>query len=76
MTDIVVPADLWEPELEGVLLAWLYPDGAEVPEGEVIVELMVEKVQHELEAPAAGVLRHGVEEEALIRCGQVIGTIE
>lgn len=76
MTDIVVPADLWEPELEGVLLAWLYPDGAQVPEGETIVELMVEKTQYELEAPAGGTLRHSVGEEALIVPGQTIGKIE
>ena len=48
MTDIVVPADLWDTEDEGVLFLWVYPDGARVGNGKLIAEITVEKAQLEL----------------------------
>ncbi len=76
MTDIIIPEDLWEEDIEGTLIAWLYADGAAVQQGEPVAELMVEKVQHELAAPATGKLVHVCEEEALIRKGQTVARIE
>ncbi|WP_417318898.1 lipoyl domain-containing protein [Emcibacter sp.] len=74
--DIIIPEDLWEEDVEGTLLAWLYDEGASVAEGEAIVEIMTEKVQHEICAPAAGKLVRKVEEETLVNKGDVIGRIE
>jgi pyruvate/2-oxoglutarate dehydrogenase complex dihydrolipoamide acyltransferase (E2) component len=76
MTDIVVPPDLWEGDDEGVLLTWVYADGALVERGKLITELMVEKAQLELSAPASGRLRILAQPESVIRKGQVIGRIE
>ena len=76
MTDIVVPADLWDSEDEGVLFLWVYPDGSVVEKGRLIAELTVEKAQLELNAPASGRLKILVQPETIIRKGQVLGTIE
>jgi pyruvate/2-oxoglutarate dehydrogenase complex dihydrolipoamide acyltransferase (E2) component len=76
MTDIVVPADLWDSEDEGVLFLWVYPDGSLVEQGKLIAELTVEKAQLELTAPASGRLKILVQPETIIRKGQVLGTID
>jgi pyruvate/2-oxoglutarate dehydrogenase complex dihydrolipoamide acyltransferase (E2) component len=76
MTDVVVPKDLWDTEDEGVLLTWVYQDGAVVQQGKLIAELMVEKAQLELEAPASGRLRILVQPDAVIKKGQVLAKIE
>jgi pyruvate/2-oxoglutarate dehydrogenase complex dihydrolipoamide acyltransferase (E2) component len=75
MTDIVVPADLWDTEDEGVLFLWVYSDGAVVEKGKLIAELTVEKAQLELLAPASGTLKILVAPESIIKKGQVLGTI-
>lgn len=76
MTDVCIPTDIWESQLEGVITAWLYDDGAAVAAGDVIAELMSEKVSFALEAPAAGRLRILVAPEVGIRPGQVVARIE
>jgi pyruvate/2-oxoglutarate dehydrogenase complex dihydrolipoamide acyltransferase (E2) component len=76
MTDIVVPADLWDTEDEGVLFLWVYPDGSRVEKGKLIAEITVEKAQLELNAPATGRLKILVQPETIIRKGQVLGRIE
>jgi pyruvate/2-oxoglutarate dehydrogenase complex dihydrolipoamide acyltransferase (E2) component len=75
MTDIVVPADLWDTDDEGVLFLWVYPDGAVVEKGKLIAELTVEKAQLELTAPASGRLRILVQPESIIKKGDVLGQI-
>jgi pyruvate/2-oxoglutarate dehydrogenase complex dihydrolipoamide acyltransferase (E2) component len=76
MTDIVVPADLWDTEDEGVLFLWVYPDGTLVEQGRLIAEITVEKAQLELTAPASGRLKILVPPETIIRKGQVLGRID
>ncbi|MFC3053321.1 lipoyl domain-containing protein [Kordiimonas pumila] len=74
--DIQIPADFWEEDVEGVISSWLYDDGDTVEKGDVIVEVMVEKVMHELEAPASGILKQLVAEEEPAAKGSVVGRIE
>ena len=74
-TDVIIPGDMWEEDGEGVITSWLVSDGAQVEEGALIAELMVEKVQYELAAPASGTLKIGKEEEEVINKGDVIGQI-
>jgi pyruvate/2-oxoglutarate dehydrogenase complex dihydrolipoamide acyltransferase (E2) component len=75
--DIKVPDELWEDAaLEGVVLVWIYADGSTVKEGDVLMELTVEKAQLEIKAPATGLLKILAEPETVIRMGEVIGTIE
>lgn len=77
MTDIVIPADLWEDEeAEGVITAWLFENGERVDEGTVVAEVMVEKVSYELASPAAGALKILVEAEQPLKPGLVVGKVE
>jgi pyruvate/2-oxoglutarate dehydrogenase complex dihydrolipoamide acyltransferase (E2) component len=74
--DIVVPEELWGDTLEGVMLTWIYKDGATVQKGQVIGELMVEKAQLELHAPATGRLRILTAPETVVGRSHVLGRIE
>lgn len=74
--DVLVPADLWDTDQEGVIVNWLYATGATVEEGQLIAELAVEKTQLELTAPASGRLTVLAPAETVIRKGQIIGRID
>lgn len=75
--DIKAGTDLWDdPSLEGVVLMWSYADGAAVNEGDVLLEIAVEKAQLEVKSPATGKLRIRAAPEAIIRIDDVLGTIE
>ncbi|MDB6091407.1 MAG: hypothetical protein JWN85_4191 [Gammaproteobacteria bacterium] len=76
MTDITVPEDLWDSDDEGVILMWTYADGALVETGKLLAELMVEKAQLEVTAPASGRLRILAPADTVVRKGTVIGRIE
>jgi pyruvate/2-oxoglutarate dehydrogenase complex dihydrolipoamide acyltransferase (E2) component len=55
---------------------WYARDGETVAAGQVVAEVMVEKVSNDVEAPVAGVLRVLAAEEQAVRQGDVIATIE
>jgi pyruvate/2-oxoglutarate dehydrogenase complex dihydrolipoamide acyltransferase (E2) component len=74
--DIVVPQEMWGDSLEGVVVTWIYKDGATVAQGQPIAEIMVEKAQLELVAPASGRLRILAVPETVIGREQVVGRIE
>lgn len=65
-----------DPGASGVVATWFARDGEAVAAGQVVAELMVDKVSVDVEAPVAGVLRTLVEEEGEATQGQVIATIE
>lgn len=76
-TDVIIPSDLWdEDDPSGSTVLWLCADGAEVRQGEVIAEILVEKVTLELESPASGRLRILVEAESVVNKGDLIARIE
>jgi pyruvate/2-oxoglutarate dehydrogenase complex dihydrolipoamide acyltransferase (E2) component len=61
---------------EGTLVEWLVQDGEQVSEGQVIYRLETDKVENDVESPAAGVIHlTGVEGE-LYDVGATIGEIE
>lgn len=72
---VTVPTDLWEEDSEAVITSWLVSNGGTVTEGQLIAEIMVEKVQHEIRSPAAGTITLGKEAEAVISKGDEIATI-
>ncbi len=74
-TPLAVPDDQWQDDEECVVM-WLYEDGDLVAAGTVVCELAVAKVDIELAAPAAGLLRIVVPEETPVRKGDVIAVIE
>lgn len=73
--DIIVPADLWEGDEEAVVTAWLVGDGAAVEAGQLLAEIMVEKVQHEIRSPAKGTVTIEMDVDAIVRKGSVLGTV-
>lgn len=76
-TDVIIPADLWdENDKTGSIVLWLYADGAAVKQGDLIAEVLVEKVTLELEAPASGTLRIRVEPEVVVNKGDTVAVIE
>lgn len=75
--DITVPLDLWvDASLEGVVLVWIYSDGATVKKDDVLLEVTVEKAQLEIRSPASGRLTILAQPETIIRLGDVLGRIE
>lgn len=74
--DIRVPQDVWGDSLEGVVVTWIYQNGATVSEGQPIAEVMVEKAQIEIVAPASGRLTILAVPETVIGRSQIVGRIE
>ena len=60
---------------DATLAAWVAADGAYVQAGEVIYTLETDKVQSDVEAPVAGVLRHIGVEGATYDVGVTVGEI-
>jgi len=75
-TAIILGQDMWDSDDDGVVTTWLYSDGALVKEGDVIAEVMVEKVEMEVVAPASGTLRISAKAEDVVSKGGSIGHIE
>jgi pyruvate/2-oxoglutarate dehydrogenase complex dihydrolipoamide acyltransferase (E2) component len=65
-----------EPEAEGVLATWFVSDGDQVASGQLLGEVMVEKVSGDVVAPAAGRVRLLVTEDQATRQGAVIARVE
>lgn len=61
---------------EGTLVEWLVSDGQTVNVGDVLYRIETDKVENEIEAPAAGVVHlSGVEGETY-EVGTQIGSID
>ncbi|MGD8279892.1 MAG: lipoyl domain-containing protein [Gemmatimonadota bacterium] len=75
MKEIRVPQP-GDAVMEGTLVEWLAADGARVEDGEPIYLLETDKVEMEIQAPCAGVLRHIGQEGEVYPVGELIGTIE
>jgi pyruvate dehydrogenase E2 component (dihydrolipoyllysine-residue acetyltransferase) len=61
---------------EATLIDWLVADGEPVSVGQSICEIETEKATQELEAEAAGVLRHAVAVDETVAAGTVIAYID
>lgn len=60
---------------EGAVAEWFVPDGGTVAVGELLYKMETEKITLEVEAEAAGVVRHGVPEGTKTTPGALIGYI-
>ncbi|MEY4371898.1 MAG: hypothetical protein RL219_667 [Actinomycetota bacterium] len=60
---------------EGTLIEWMVPDGAQVEAGQIIYRLETDKVENDIESPAAGVLRISGVEGEVYEVGTQIGEI-
>ena len=75
MTEIRIPKP-GDAVMEGTLVEWVSTDGGTVQVGDVIYRLETDKVDMDIEAPCAGVIRHiGVAGE-VYPVGELIATIQ
>ena len=73
---VVVPK-LTMAAVEAVFIGWLVDDGSKVENQQPIYSVSTDKVEVEVESPAAGVLRHGdVEVDGEYPVGHQVGAIE
>ncbi len=73
----VVMPELGESIVEGTIVRWLKNEGEMVQEDEPIVEIMTDKVNTELPAPASGILKQILAPaNATVRVGQDLAFIE
>jgi pyruvate/2-oxoglutarate dehydrogenase complex dihydrolipoamide acyltransferase (E2) component len=75
VSEIQIPHDLWEEDIEGVVLSWLLDEGDEVEEGDAVAEIMVEKIQYEVLSPAAGILKPLKQPDDPVAKGDVIAEL-
>ena len=61
---------------EGVLVEWLVDDGAAVDAGTPMYRLETDKVENEIEAPAAGTVRRLAEAGETYPVGTIVARIE
>jgi 2-oxoglutarate dehydrogenase E2 component (dihydrolipoamide succinyltransferase) len=76
MTDVIVPTDLWDEDIEGALSVWLVETGDVVSKGDALCEVMLEKASMEVVSPAAGRITLLVKPETPVKRGEVIARIE
>ncbi len=73
--DIIVP-QVGESIVEAEIGEWFKKDGDYVAKDELLMELETEKVNVELNAEAAGVLKITAQQGETVKIGAVIGTID
>jgi pyruvate/2-oxoglutarate dehydrogenase complex dihydrolipoamide acyltransferase (E2) component len=76
MANLIVPLDLWDEDAEGALSLWLVEDGDTVAAGDVVCEVMAEKISFDVTAPAAGKITLLKEPETPVKRGDVIARID
>ncbi len=74
-TEVYVPEGLWDEDQEGTIGTWYYQSGEQVSEGQVIAEILTEKVAHDVAAPASGTLQILLPEEQPVNTGEPIARI-
>jgi pyruvate/2-oxoglutarate dehydrogenase complex dihydrolipoamide acyltransferase (E2) component len=65
-----------DPTAEGVLATWFVSDGDQVASGQLLGEVMVDKVSAEVVAPATGHIRLLVDEGQTTQQGGVIARVD
>ncbi len=73
-TEVLIPK-LGMTMTEGTVAEWHIPDGGEVKAGEMVYRLETEKIEFEVEAEAAGTVRHLVSEGTTLVPGSVVAYI-
>src|ERR1700740_2319968 len=75
-TDVIMP-QMGESIFEGTLTKWLKKPGDKVQRHEPLFEISTDKVDAEIPAPAAGVLKEiKVQEGATVQVNTVVGVID
>src|SRR5215470_7857945 len=75
-TDVIMP-QMGESIVEGTLTKWLKKPGDKVQRDEPLFEISTDKVDAEIPAPAAGVLKEiKIQEGATVQVNTVVGVID
>jgi pyruvate/2-oxoglutarate dehydrogenase complex dihydrolipoamide acyltransferase (E2) component len=73
--DIRISDDILDDDAEAVITVWFVNSGEHIIKDALMVEIMAAKVQYEMVAPASGVLNIVSGVDAVVRKGDVIGSI-
>jgi len=73
--DIRISDDILDDDAEAVITVWFVNSGEHIIKNVLMVEIMAAKVQYEMVAPASGVLSIFSGVDAVVRKGDVIGSI-
>lgn len=73
--DIRISDDVLDDDAEAVITVWFVNSGEQIVKGTLMVEIMAAKVQYEMVAPASGVLNIVAGVDAVVRKGDIIGSI-
>lgn len=73
--DIRISDDILDDDAEAVITVWFVNSGEHIIKNGLMVEIMAAKVQYEMVAPASGVLSIFSDVDAVVRKGDVIGSI-
>lgn len=76
MIEVRMEDHFWQGDGEAVLTTWYVDDGDHVDIGDTIADIMMEKSQIEIEAPASGIIRLRAAPEQPLRKGDTIAVIE
>lgn len=74
-TEILLPK-LGFSMTEGQIAEWMFKDGDEVKEGDVLFSLEADKSTNEVDSPATGTLKIAVEAGEMCAVGTILGVIE
>ena len=67
--------DLWEEDEEAVLTAWLVDNNSEVSTGQLLAEVMVEKISYEIHSTYDGVISIICQEDDVVNKGSIIAEV-
>lgn len=65
-----------DPDAQGVVATWFAQTGETVKAGQIVAEVMVDKVSLDIESPADGTITCLVDEEGTAKQGQEIARID
>ncbi|MGV2872200.1 lipoyl domain-containing protein [Colwellia sp. E150_009] len=72
---ITIPMDLWEEDEEAVLTAWLVDNNSEVSTGQLLAEVMVEKISYEIHSTYDGTISITCQEDDVVNKGSIIAEV-
>ncbi|KKD59855.1 biotin attachment protein [Grimontia sp. AD028] len=73
--EIKIANDLWEEDEEGVITTWFVSNGGDIEKGEVVAEVMVQKIQYEIFSPATGQVTIIKKPDETVNKGDIIGLV-
>jgi len=73
-TNVVIPK-LGMTMTEAIVSRWLIKEGQQVEKGTAVLAIETEKITHEVEAPAGGILHIVAPEGVTLPCGETVGVL-